>query len=159
MLKLSTDYQQFSDLTGYLERIKQRFQDLRPIERELGEIQREELRLRFLSSPATEIGGIVYGEVYWNRLSDWYLNQVPRRRKGQIMIDTQKLKIDATTEGAGNTSRVEDDGSYSFTINTDYAAKQDEMRKLLFWSEGLLQKTEDIILNYLIEETRNEDGK
>jgi hypothetical protein len=148
MLSIKFDLEELSELEGYYTDLQQRAQDLRPIQRELDDIQREELKLRFLSSPATLTGGVVHGDVYWNRLSDWYLNQVPRRRKGQIMIDSGRLKNEATNEGSGNSSSL-NQNSYEFKLNTPYAGKQDTMRQLLFWNEGLLQKTEAAILNYI----------
>ena len=147
-LSITTNQEDFAELSEYYSEMNTRSLDLHPIERELGDIQREELKLRFLSSPGTEVGGIVHGEVYWNKLSDWYLSQNPRRRGKQIMIDTQRLKIDATTPGPGNTS-IADRTSYKFEINTDYAAKQNEMRSLLFWNESLLEKTQNAILDYI----------
>ena len=149
VLSLSLESEQIAEIAKYYQDIDDRTRDLQPIARELGEIQREELVLRFLSAPATQTGGVVHGDVYWNRLSDWYLNQVPRRKEGQIMIDSQKLKTDATTPGAGNTSRFEN-GQYSFSINTYYAQKQDKVRSLLFWSDGLLRKTEEAIVGYIL---------
>ena len=148
-LSLTAETKDFIELEKYYSAMQERSLDLHPIERELGDIQREELKLRFLSSPGTEVGGVVHGEVYWNKLSDWYLSQNPRRRGKQIAIDTQRLKIDATTPGPGNSSRANKD-SYTFEINTPYAAKQDEMRSLLFWSETLLDRTQEAILNYIL---------
>lgn len=148
MLSIELQYGDLTQLETYYSDLGKRAQDLQAIQRELDDIQREELKLRFLSSPATEVGGVVHGDVYWNRLSNWYLNQVPRRRKGQIMIDTGRLKNDAITPGSGNGSSFSQN-NYEFHLNTPYAEKQDAMRQLLFWSEGLLQKTEAAIVNYI----------
>lgn len=148
-LFITTDTTEFADLEKYFQAMKERSLDLQPIERDLGDIQREELKLRFLSSPGTEVGGVVHGEVYWNRLSEAYLSMTPRRRGKQIMIDTQRLKIDATVAGPGNTSRIKGT-EYSFKINTPYADKQHKMRSLLFWSTTLLDKTREKILEYIV---------
>ena len=149
MLSISIDTEELENLESYYSGIQERSQNFQAIEQELGDLQRQELKLRFLSSPATEVGGIVHGEVYWNRLSNWYLNQNPRRRGKQIMIDTQRLMRDSTVDGSGNTSRVEGN-RYEFSINTSYAQKQHDLRSLLFWSEGLLEKTEAVVLDYIL---------
>lgn len=153
-LSIKSSTKGLEELQKYFEDITERTEDLRPIERELGDIQREELKLRFLSSPATEVGGVVHGGAYWNRLSDFYLSMVPRRRGKQIMIDTQKLKMDSTLDGPGNNSEFRG-SEYEFTINTSYAAEQNSMRELLFWSETLLDKTTEKVINYILTgETR-----
>ena len=149
MLSLQLEATEIAELEDYYSSLNSRSLDLKPIQRDLDDIQREELNLRFQSSPGTEVGGTVYGDVYWDRLSNWYLNQVPRRRGGQIMIDTGRLRTDATSPGSGNSSNF-NGAEYEFSINTPYATKQNTMRQLLFWSEGLLKQTEEAILNYVI---------
>ena len=147
-LSISVEAEELVELEKYYQAIEERSLDLHNIERELGDIQRAELKLRFLSSPATEVGGVVHGDVHWNRLSDRYLADNPRRRGKQIMVDTKRLETDATTPGSGNTSQS-NGLQYSFEINTPYAGKQNEMRSLLFWSDILLEKTQEAILDYL----------
>lgn len=148
MLSLKIEAEQIAGLEKKYSTATQRVKDLAPIQKNLDDLQREELKLRFLSSPRTQVGGVVYGDVYWNRLSEAYLNQVPRRRKGQVMIDTGRLQRDATTPGTGNTSTV-NGFNYEFAVNTPYAQQQDQMRQLLFWSESLLDKTSAAIVNYV----------
>ena len=55
---------------------------------------------RFDGAPPVELGGVVYGGVYWAPLSPSYLRQKPRRRGGQILRDTGELQQSFTSNAA-----------------------------------------------------------
>lgn len=123
--------------------------DLSPIGRDLADIMRDDLRKRFASAPATEIGGEVYGGVTWSRLTDasFFIN--PARRGRNIGIDTGSLQRQVTIDGSGNLYTV-NGSNFSFELTSEKAQSFQEKRPLVFWYLELLRRVNDRIIEFVI---------
>lgn len=113
-------------------------------------ILQQDVDLRFMTAPATETGGQVYGGESWEALSDAYLIARPERRNGQILRDTGELMQSMTSSGSpyGIWSTTTD----GFVFGTALSKAEDLQKKrpFLFWHSLLIQKVAQYLANYLI---------
>jgi hypothetical protein len=120
-----------------------------------GSIMREDLRLRFGSSPPTTAGGTVYPDIYWRQLSDSYLLSRPDRATGQIYIDTGRLKESLTTNNAENVSEFRGE-AYFFGTSVPYAEPLQEYRTILIFHQELIEKLTKAYVAWLTEDLNND---
>jgi hypothetical protein len=84
----------FSPLDGlknlytYFTEVQNRVSDWTGAADGVGDIVREDYRLKFESAPASERGGTIWGGAYWKPLSEGYMLSHPHRRSGNIHKDT-----------------------------------------------------------------------
>lgn len=124
--------------------------------KKMQEVMFEDLQLRFASSPPTTLGGTVYGDVTWRRLSDSYLNKNPERQVGQIYVDTGALRNSLVSMGPNNISEFDRVSQYKFGTRIPYAEKLQKYRQIVFWHPRLLEKIAGIYTNFIIQEKENE---
>ena len=109
----------------------------------VGDIVRDDFMMRFQSSPSTTSGGSVWGGTYWRALDEGYLMSNPRRKTGQVLIDTGELMRAFTRENAtGNLTSVTED-TMEFGVNLDilpHAERLQETWAIAFWHPALLEK-------------------
>jgi hypothetical protein len=119
----------------------------------VGKISREDFFLRFQSSPRTEMGGTVWGGVFWRKLEEGYLLSRPDRRKGQVLIDTGRTMKSFTDDAApGNVSNFDAaDGSFTMEFGSDleHVSNLQETWPIAAWHPLLLEKVSDFVLQYL----------
>ncbi len=145
-MTFSIELEGFDELFAEMER----FQERNPITLQQGiiEIIRNDISKRFLSSPSTTTGGIVYGGPYWRALKDSYLQQRPDRALGQVLIDTGALRDSLTIDGApGSFVRYGQD-VIEFGTEIGYAKELDEIWRLLFFHEELIQRITQWVIDY-----------
>jgi len=97
-------------------------------------IIREDIEQRFISSPTTEDGGYVHpGTVFWKELSDSYLNNNPKRKKGRILIDTGRLRDSFIYEDMGENLSEYNPEEFSAEVGSKvpYAKRQDRQRNIM----------------------------
>lgn len=110
----------------------------------------EDIQKRFLSSPSTTTGGKVYGDVTWRALSDSYLARRPDRLKGQVLIDTQRLKNSFVIGSSEMISELSNQNLYKFGTRVDYAAKLQKTWPIVFLHKELLDKITNTFVEWLL---------
>lgn len=153
MIGLSINLRGFSDLDSRFDKMSDRVTDFNPISRDLADIVRQDINLRFLSSPATVSGGVVYGNVYWGPLSPYTFRMNPRREQGKVHIDTGRLWQGAINEGGGGNRYYTQGSDFFFELT---ASQVDDLqnkynRPIAFWHEELLNKVRDRTVEYVME--------
>lgn len=146
---MNLEIQGFEEIQQYLSRIDNA--DLQLLQEGIVELLRQDVMLRFQSSPTVETGGMVYGDVEWKPLSEGYLNANPHRKGGQILIDTGTLKDSLTIPNAPYS--VVEYGSDSVTYGTDvpYAKVQEKLgRKIVFLHPVLMNQITAYVEQYLM---------
>jgi len=142
-IKLTVNTQNFEKkLQGFADKAA----DMKAIVPIINEEIREDLILRFKSSPSTTTGGEVYGGQQWQELSEGYLRTHPKRQSGQIYIDTGAFRDAMTTTGE---VKLSGDGEFTFEVNAPNAEKLQKARPVLFWHNDLIKKITDKIRNRL----------
>jgi len=124
--------------------------DYSDIGSELADIMRDDLKKRFASSPATQVGGTVYGGIRWDGLTDATFAINPSRRGGKIGIVSGQLKLQSTVAGAGNVFGV-DGTDFSFELVSERSQNFSQYRQLLAWHPELLRRTAELISTYVVE--------
>lgn len=141
-------------LQDYLDGVSEKLEDWSGIGPEIETIVREDFLLKFQSSPATEIGGTIWGDQYWRPLEEGYLAARPDRRGGQILIDTQNLMKAYTQKGYyGGYSEITED-TMEFGVDSEiipHAEKLEGKFPLSFWHPVLLEKISDRIARWYLE--------
>lgn len=137
--------------TSTLESINYKASNLQKAVEGITDIVREDVKQRFISSPNTETGGVVYGGKYWNPLSKSYLASHPERLGGQIYIDSGNLKDSFTIEG--HADNVSDFNGTTIEIGSKvpYANKLQSMRPIIFWHLILEQQVAEYLLKWVSE--------
>jgi len=85
-----------------IDEIKARSVNLQPVAQAVGLAAQADVDERFNSSPGVRSDGQAYGGVTWERLTDAYLAQNPKREGGQQLRDTGELLNSFTVGGEGN---------------------------------------------------------
>ena len=154
-LEITIDTKQLTRQGKYAKRIKNRVANFDEgkdpgLAKELAKIVQEDLNMRFLTAPATEVGGEVWGGAYWKPLSQYTFNLHPNRRGGKIHIDTGRLWKASITPGGESLYELRDN-QFKFEILVDYAAKLQQWRQILFWHPVLVEKLTKKISTYMVE--------
>lgn len=134
-------------LDGIFEEMSDRARNLSPIGKDLADIMRDDARKRFASAPATEIGGNVYGGVYWPALTDASFAMNPKRHGGKIGVDTGELRRQATLDGVANLYKVSGT-DFTFELTSEKAQEFQVDRPLVFWHVELLRRVSDRLVQY-----------
>ena len=130
--------------------IKVNSQDIKNAGTGIRLIMQQDIDLRFMTAPATETGGQVYGGEYWEELSEAYLVARPERRNGQILRDTGELMQSMTASGSPyGIWSITSDG-FVFGTALSKAEELQKNRPFLFWHPQLIQKVAEYLANYLI---------
>ena len=98
-----------------------------------GQIQRT-----FSSSPPTTQTAAVYGGVTWQRLSEQYLRQVPRRRGGKTLIDTGATR-DSFKLGKRNNIFKTNGSTVEFGSSEPKAAWNQPTRPMVFAHPAMVE--------------------
>lgn len=130
--------------------IKVNFQDITNAGTGIRLILQQDVDLRFMTAPATETGGQVYGGESWEALSDAYLVGRPERRNGQILRDTGELMQSMTASGSPYGIWSISNNELVFGTALFKAIELQENRPFLFWHSLLIQKVAEYLANYLI---------
>lgn len=147
MIELSIDTDTLREISDLLSGIQEKAVDWSEAGEGVGDLVRDEFNLRFQSSPSTQTGGMVQGDVYWRALNDGYLAANPRRRGGQVLIDSGKTwKSFANADAAGNINEFDAD-EMTFGSSLDHVPRLQEIWPIAFWSPELLEA----IAAYLVE--------
>lgn len=152
MIGISVDLRGLSDMGDRFNSMSRRVTDFNPISRDLADIIRQDLNLRFLSSPATVSGGIVHGNVYWGSLSPYTFRMNPRRLQGKVHVDTGRLWQGSISEGGGNRYHVQGSDFFFELTNQNTGDLQNKYKRpILFWHEELVNKVRDRTVEYVME--------
>jgi hypothetical protein len=151
-LSISISATGLEGMSAKLDTMSNAVDDLSPIAPKLAEIVRDKhLNPLFKSEPSTLIGGQVWGGVYHAPLSRATLLMHPRRRTGQIHIDTGRLWRGAVTEG-GEGNRYDVDGTeFTYELTDERAPALQAMRPILFWHKSLRIAMTEAIVTYLLQ--------
>ena len=148
-LFFSIDPSELDKLQDYLERIKSSINLSDPkvrqdLKERLQAVMFEDLKLRFASSPSTQVGGIVYGGQEWSSLSEYYLANNPNRQSGQVYIDTHDLINSLVSMTSNTVAEFEETSSkgadFVFGTKLKYAEKLQQSRPIVFMHPQLLEK-------------------
>jgi phage gpG-like protein len=134
-------------------KMAERLEDMTPIARDLADIVRDDIDLRFRSSPATEVGGEVHGGVYWDKLTDYTFSLHPERRGGKVLIDTGELYRDSISEGQGNRYRI-DGREFTFELTSKKAVENQAKRPIAIVHDDLLRKVAKAQVKFVLEGKR-----
>jgi hypothetical protein len=116
----------------------------------VGTIVRDDFRLKFLSSPSTEVGGNIWGGEYWRPLENGYLKSRPDRRTGQVLIDTGETMKAFTTENYdGNITDI-GEGEMTFGADLDHLERLEKTWKIAFWHPALLDRVSRYLANFFL---------
>jgi len=91
MVNLSADFSGLDGLSKKFENALKRKKDLTPLELGLKEVLVEDVKLRFLTAPLTNKGGIAHGNVFWSAMTPNWLATHPDRMGKPLLKDTGKL--------------------------------------------------------------------
>jgi hypothetical protein len=159
-LLFSINSSELDQLQEYLEKIKSsiNLSDLKvkqDLKERLQAVMFEDMRLRFASSPGTQVGGTVYGGQEWSSLSEYYLANNPNRQSGQVYIDTHDLMNSLVSMTSNTVSEFEETSAngadFVFGTKLKYAEKLQQSRPIVFMHPELLDKVvkgyEELIIN------------
>lgn len=133
--------------------VKERIRDLSPIAKDLAQIVRDDIDRRFQSSPSTEVGGVVFGGVSWNKLTDYTLKRHPHRKGGKVLIDTGEMRQECISDsGMGNRYYTQVPGFFTYILRNKKAVENQEKRPILVAHRELLDEVATKTLDYALEE-------
>ena len=122
--------------------------DLSTLADVLFDVAESDIQQRFSSSPPVRTTATVYGGIRWKRLSEGYIKANPRRAGGVQLIDTTELRQSFTLGGSGNYATASAN-SVEFGSELDKAAWQHPSRNLVVEHQGLVDETEQKIIEAL----------
>ncbi|HEY9598484.1 MAG TPA: hypothetical protein V6D33_12520 [Cyanophyceae cyanobacterium] len=147
---LSLDFKGLLDAQQAVKDMRDRAEDFSPIARQLADVVRKDhLDPMFRSEPSTLSGGVVWGGEFHAPLTHRTLTLHPRRRLGQVHIDTGSLWKGTITEGGSNTYDVEGT-EFTYELTDDRVPKLEQWRAILYWHDYLLEQMMLVILAFLI---------
>ncbi len=147
-MSINLEIQGFDDISSYLAGISE--VDLRQLQEGIVELIRQDVMLRFQSSPTVETGGMVYGDVEWRALSEGYLANNPHRVGGQILIDTGTLKDSLTVKNAPYSVERYSEKSVEFGTDVPYAETQEKLgRKIVFLHPLLMNQITEFVQEFI----------
>lgn len=148
-LILEVDYKDLKKASQSLRDIQLRAEDISGAGKGIRLILQSDVDERFMSAPATETGGQVYGGQYWEALSNTYLVSRSDRRNGQILRDTGELMQSMTSSGSPYGIWAITTSEFVFGTALAKAQKLQRIRPFLFWHPQLLQKVAEYLANYI----------
>lgn len=147
IVSISIETEGVEKISKLLSTATDRIDDWTPIADGIVTMVRDDVRLRFQSSPAVEVGGMVWGDVYWRPLTEGYLLSRPDRQSGQILIDSGALKQSVTEDTAESFTSIT---SEEIKIGTTlpYAGEMQEKFPFIFWHPILLERIADYLVTW-----------
>lgn len=91
MVTLSADFSGLEKLNPKFKGMLDRKQDISKLEPVVKQILIEDVKLRFLTAPLTNKGGLVNGNVFWSAMSPTWLATHPERMGKPLLQDTGRL--------------------------------------------------------------------
>lgn len=125
------------------------------IGQEFGKIISEDVRNRFMASPATTSGGKVPPGVHWRELSDSYLRNRPDRLTGRVLVDSGTLMNSFQTDSSDFISRVDNQWQYTVGTKVGYSAQLQETWPHLFLHTELMNKLAKAHIDWLSKDLEN----
>lgn len=154
-IELQANVEKLSEL---IEGISGRLDDPEPLLDVVGDVIREDYKLRFESSPPSSVGGEVYGGVYWRALQEGYLLKRPDRRQGQVLIDTGDTMRAFTDKLNPNHVAEFEDSDNGFVIRVgaelDHLERLQKTWQIAVWHPLLLDKLSVAVLTWLVKGSR-----
>lgn len=147
-MEINIDVSALENLRSKFDDLRDRALDISPIGEDLADIMRVDIRKRFASSPSTTSGGVVYGGMQWDRLTDAAFARDKNRRSGKIGIVTGQLRAQSTLKGGGNVYAV-DGTDFMFELVGDRAQNFSQYRQLVGWHPELLYLVSQKVSQYL----------
>lgn len=121
---------------------------------EFGKVISEDVRNRFIVSPATTAGGKVPPGVHWRELSDSYLRNRPDRLTGRILVDSGTLMNSFQTDSSDFISQVDNQWQYTVGTKVGYSAKLQETWPFVFLHSQLMDKLAKAHIDWLTKEMK-----
>lgn len=111
----------------------------------------DDVRKRFMSSPATTQGGQVHGGVYWRELSDSYLRSRPDRLQGKVLIDSGQLMNSFQVNSPNLIAKFNNQSSFVFGTKVSYADKLQETWPIVFVTPEVLDELAEEWLKFVVK--------
>ena len=118
----TVDTTQINELNKQIESINKRGTNLEKALDKVSEVVREDIKIRFMTAPTVEQGGIVHGGIYWKPLSQYTIRTF-NRQGGQILTNTGALMRSLTVKEDPNHISKFENGTFVIGTNIDYAEK------------------------------------
>lgn len=149
-MKISLNFSALDAIEDLFGEMKLRVTDFSDIGDNLADIMRDDVRKRLISAPMTEVGGMAYGGVYWDRLTDASFAFNPNRRGKKIGTETGTLMRQSTAKGGENLYSI-NGTNFVFELTSTRAADFTAYRPLVYWHPELLQRISTEITDFIVE--------
>ncbi|HEY9657678.1 MAG TPA: hypothetical protein V6C65_04375 [Allocoleopsis sp.] len=156
-VELSIEKDDLNQVEDFFSSATERLDDWTEAGEDIVTMIRDDVKLRFQSSPAPGMGGMVYGDVYWRPLREGYLLNRPDRRSGQILIDSGTLKRSVTEDTPESYTEINEEEIIVGT-RVPYAERLQREFPFMFWHPILLDRVSKHLADwYLTGKKRNRE--
>lgn len=152
-MKFDINLSELNKISDRLASIEIKSKDLIPASTGIRLVIQEDVDFRFQNAPLTETGGESWGGEYWEKLSDRYLSNNPKRMGGQILRDTGELQQSLTIEGHPYQTWSVSESELVFGSNLAKAGRLQRKRPFIYWHPVLLGKVADFLVNFLTSDS------
>lgn len=146
---LTAQTEGINEAIAAIQSMVKRASDVRPHANAEATIIEGQIQRTFGSSPSTTATAAVYGGVTWQRLSEQYLRQVPRRRGGRTLIDTGALR-DSFKLGKRNNIFKTGGSTVEFGSSDPKAAWNQPTRPMVFAHPAMVEAVINGRVKYIL---------